>query len=256
MSLLARNLNYPQTTEKMNVNYVVANYLGERRFAPSLAEDPLFYVKAHCKFFQDNNVENVSKVTFVLNKSDEKIDEQFVNFLKNEKLNVEHEVIVRDNVGFSYGAWQDMVERNPDFDYHFLIEDDYVPTTGKIINRFLEGFKNDTIYVCCIYERGHCAMSSGLLNTKMVINEKKKNTEMILNATKSLSKDYCDGIHNQKIFLKNFEELGYNICDLSEKYRWLFVNHLGNISQHGNLEGEILLKPLFANKGSEILKHI
>ena len=239
----------------MKVNYVISNYLGDRRFAPKLKDDVLFYAKAYCKYFQDNKFDSISKVTFVLNRSNDKErDNKFIDYIKKVKLNVEHEIIVRDNKGFSYGAWQEVVGKNKDFDYHFLMEDDYIPTNNKIIDYFLAEMKSDSVvYVCCIYTEGHCAMSGGLLNTKIVNKETRINSDMILNSETKLSDSYVDGVHNQRIFLKNFEELGYKINDLKDK-RWLFVNHIGHITQHGNLEGDVILKPLYADRGSYMLE--
>ena len=237
----------------MNINYVISNYVGARRFAPKLQLDPLFYIKSHCNYFTNNKLEGVSKITFVLNKSDDyRRDEEFIDYVNNIKLSTEHELIVRDNIGFSYGAWQSVVEKNKDFDYHFLLEDDYIPRDNKIIENFFNAMQNKdkTVFVCCIYENGHCAMSSGLLNTKIVnkeITEGRLNLKMILNAEKIQSSDYALGVNNQRIFLKNFEELGYNIKDLAKENKWLFVNHLGDITHHGNPMGTILLEPLDYN---------
>lgn len=232
----------------MKVNYIVSNYLGARRFSPKLNQDALFYIKEHCKFINENKIDAISKVTIVLNKSENiERDNQFISYVNDLKLNVPHELVVRENSGFSYGAWQDAVEKNRDFDYSFLTEDDYVPSSNKIIESFLKPMNKDTAYVCCLYDKGHCAISIGLLNMSIVNSEHRLNSDMVLNAEKTLSSNYVYGIHNQRLFLKNFEELGYKISDLSKTNRWFFVNHVGNIVQYGNMEGEIIIKPIDFN---------
>ena len=237
------------------INYVVTNFLGERRFAPSLKEDVLFFIKQHIQFLNDNKISSIKKVTFVLNKcNDSERDNKFIEYINNLEMDVEFELIVRENKGFSYGAWQEVVAKNTEFDYHFLIEDDYVPTSPKFIDYFMEQMKENTVYVCCIFERGHCAMSSGLLNNKIVKNETRLDADKILNVTNFETNDYIHGVDNQRNFMLNFIELGYEINDLSETNRWLFLNHIGNISQHGNLEGEVLLKPLDVNYGKELIE--
>lgn len=226
-----------------SINYIISNFLGTRRFCPSLNKDPLFYIKKQCDFFKNNTIPNVEMVSFVLSKCDiENRDQLFIDFINTIKLPVKHELIVRENRGFSYGAWQEVVMKNINYDFHFLIEDDYLPICNNFIDYFKTQLDEETIFICQVYICEHCSMSNGFLNSKIIRKEINNiNPKMPLNAVVDNECNYVTGINNQILFLKNFTDLNYKIKDLTKKCSIPFSDHLGNIIQRGNYEKETII---------------
>lgn len=229
-----------------SINYVISNYLGERRYAPNLKIDPIFYLRKQCEFFTKNIIPEIGLVTFVLSKSDDNIrDNIFIDFIKQLKLPVKYELIVRENRGFSYGAWQDIVIKNIEYDFHFLIEDDYMLNDAHSLDDFIDLSDDETIYVCQVYVTEHCSMSNGLLNSKIVRKELNRlDIKKILNATVDNECNYVTGINNQVLFLKNFTDINYKIKDVTKINNIPFSDHLGNIIQRGSLDKKITIIPI------------
>jgi hypothetical protein len=234
----------------VSVNYVVSNYLGKRRYAPALEADPLFYVKKHCQFFQDNIVPHLSKITFVLNKcSDNERDHKFIDYVGSVRLNVPHELVVRENSGFSYGAWQDVVIKNKEYPFHFLTEDDYIPVIADFLSEFLKHIDERIIYVCSLYSpinyrMSHCAISNGLLNSSVILKENIINKTMPLNAILTNSDDYRIGCDNQILFLQNFSRLNYKIKDMTGDFNIPFLEPSGKITNYGNSLKPYIIIPI------------
>ena len=47
---------------------------------------------------------DIGLVSFIINKSDELVDNELVEFINNSDIKFNYEIILRDNNGFSYGA--------------------------------------------------------------------------------------------------------------------------------------------------------
>lgn len=128
------------------INYIVAFYIGKNRgydhYKHKFVYDPLFFVREHVKFVETCN-SNIFP-TFVFNDDiPDSIKTDIIDLCPNI------EIIFRPNNGFSYGAWNDAIIKNIDlYDYFFIIEDDYIPTSADFCEPFLNKISDIVPYVC------------------------------------------------------------------------------------------------------------
>ena len=130
----------------MNIHYVVAVFLGPRRRSQPQCE-PFYFVKKHLKFLQ---MSSFKQVTFVCNNYKPEFDDSLPIIVHEAKLPMPANVILRNNIDCSYGAWEHAIIQNIDkeLDYHFLIEDDFIPTYQNFINHFIQKMKPNAAYTC------------------------------------------------------------------------------------------------------------
>lgn len=203
----------------MKIHYVVAVYLGPRRLKS--VQDPFCHLKKQLKFLHNWN--GISKATLVCNKYDPALDKEIPKLIKFYKMPIAMDLIYRENEGGSYAAWETAVIKNLDnnLDYHFLIEDDYVPTTNKFLQPFINTMSQDTAYVCQhanFWEhKYHAAISNGLLSHKLSQNIFQKH-KRLFNLTQN-GKGYIAFEKNQMNFLDYYTENGYLLKDVSHLCR-------------------------------------
>jgi hypothetical protein len=133
------------------------------------------------------------------------------------------------------------------YDYFFMIEDDYVPDEKDFYIPFVQRIKDDTPYVCglILYQPLHAAHSNGIVSQKAC----KKVMETNENLFDELSgDDKHSAVHTQLFFLRNFQKLGYNLADITDKY---LTRHIANyhgvhplIDEYGVVGGRCLIKPI------------
>lgn len=216
----------------MKVNYIVANYIGENRnlnfYKKVFKLDPLYFFKQHLKFFEENNLSYVTP-TFVFNDDiDEKLKQ---NILTLNKQN--YEIVFRKNGGFSYGIWEEIVEKNLyDFDYFFLIEDDYIPAREDFILQHIKKLEKNVAVVCGeindSISTGYCnnldvgelnfpypAISNALITSESCIEVKKVFGKIFC---LNYFNDYTNGHANQIFYCLNFFKLGYKIIDILDEF--------------------------------------
>lgn len=241
------------------INYIVANYIGNNRRYKSYRDifsvNPLFFFKRHIEFFNANNIPEI-ECTFVFN---DDISEQ----LKKEILdltNNKHEVIFRKNAGFSYGAWDQIIKMNLEkYDYFFLIEDDYLPTTSDFLQPFMKSMTDDTAYVCGLVEwspthylSSNCkpflfpSISNGLLSAAAAKHVLKTFNELFMIGH---GNDYQSGFKNQVFFAKHFNDLNYSIKDILSEYRSdFFDSGHNNIVIYGDKNSIAPIEPIVINE--------
>lgn len=240
------------------VNYISSFYIGPNRTFPyyqkAFKEDPLYFVRKHVEF--SNYAENISKFSFVINDdiSDE-LKEEIVSITRNGNI----EILFRINNGYSYGAWNDVVKRNiNDFDYFFLIEDDYLPNFTNFSLPFIQRFKNNTAYICSLMVEisneinemvpkdygkfKHPSISNGMLSAsacKKVLDQYNVLFRIQNGSTKEI------GYWNQIYFLKNFTDAGFDILDTLDEFCSPYLNtSTGQVKIFGNPEHPPLLLPI------------
>lgn len=202
-----------------NTNYVVVFYLGKRR--SNAVTDKSLLIDKHLNYLSDNNIP-LSRVTVVIN-TDKKEDVFTAGnrLAKFKDYYTELKVIIRPNVGHSYGGWSDAVnsclEKGEKFKYYFLSEDDYLPGRTDFIDILASRMDIDTAYVCQKTTKWlgkpHAAGSNGLLSGDLA--------KRIYNRYKSALKIYpsilyCEAEDNQVHFLDNFTKSGFKIRDISD----------------------------------------
>ena len=153
----------------------------------------------------------------------------------------------RRNAGFSYGIWNDAImDTIDDYNYFFMIEDDYVPDAKDFYIPFVERINDNTPYVCgLILHPTHAAHSNGIVSQKAC----KKVMETNIHLFDELAgADKHAAIHTQLFFLRKFQSLGYNLADITDKYLTRHVaecnhGHL-KIDEYGVTDGRCLIKPI------------
>lgn len=243
---------------ELRINYIASFYVGPNRTFPyyqkAFKEDPLYFVYRHIEF--SNFAENISKFTFVIN-------DDIADDLKDKIYELTHnkniEICFRQNSGYSYGAWNEIVSKNlKSYDYFFLIEDDYIPSITNFTLPFLQRFKNNTAYVCSLMveinnkinemvpkdigQFKHPSISNGMLSAK-VCNQVLEKYKTLFRLQPGITKEI--GYWNQIYFLKNFTDLGYDISDTTDEFSSPYMNTLtGDIKIFGNPEKQPLIVPI------------
>ncbi len=118
-----------------------------------------FLVHAHCKFLSRNEIPNLNKIQFVINKgggtSSKKLLADVREIIEWYKLDIN--VMLHDNTNHSYGAWnaglKNLILHETDSKYCFLCEDDYLPTDKDFYVPFFNKFNSQSEddeygYVC------------------------------------------------------------------------------------------------------------
>jgi hypothetical protein len=235
------------------INYVPVFYIGPNRNYASYQEkfknDPMFFVRYHVKFLNTCENSKIKRTTFVFNDdiSDELKDLILQTVSKIKTMEVE--VIFRENCGFSYGAWNDVIKKNlNDFDYFFLIEDDYIPVKPDFYEDFVDRCTPEYPYVSTFvdeYQPGKfCASCSNSIIRADVCKDilQKYNELFLVNPTNILQ----DAWNTQMNFLNLFTQSGYGMRDILHKYSTPHNSdcNINRITVFGNKDLPHILVPI------------
>ena len=194
------------------IHYIVALWLGPRRVQP--VNNPYAYLRHQLYFLK--NSKSIDKATFVVNHYDTELEKQIEPIIAS--FGVKANVIYRKNLGCSWGAFQEGVIQNleNDYDYHFLIEDDYKPTDDNFLLPYLNEMREDTVYSNVIGTL--TSLTIGLLSNKWA---KKMYSERGILFNLRHSTSYKDCEWNQDHFLDHLKEIG-KIARLKNScwYQW------------------------------------
>ncbi len=214
--------------ESDRVCYIINFYLGDRRRCINE-----FYGKK--SIFLEKHIElletiphNLSKIVLNFN-LDVTHYEEFNNCLKLIPKRIKQsdvEIFVRENKGFSYGAFSDNFLRlRNNYDYFIFNEDDYFPIEDNwdayLVNKY-NSLPNSG-YLCNIIREpaewnnfrrfaGNCF---GIASTKNL----DKIVEKYGNLPNSISNDYYNQEEIQIIFGNSFEEVGLKLYDIREEFK-------------------------------------
>jgi len=237
----------------MRIAQIVNFYLGARRVEnPLYKSDRLFFLKKHLE--ATKSVPNsVKDFIFVFNTHgrDALLDEA-IELIRShtENTNCNITTMVRENLDYSYGAWDfALKEFVGEYDYSILMEDDYIPVSENYDKKFLELFDEDDIfYICQFYTnqiigKWHCAIANGMIKNKIFEDHFKEYKEGFNLC--GAGGDYGKAEWNQSRFLDRYVEKGYKIKDITEKYYVPFLNYRSSIVGYGSSENEILLAPIW-----------
>ena len=236
----------------MNIHYVVSVFLGNRRNKNQNA-DPFYCVRKHLNFLAQNPWYTS---TFVCNKFIPKIDDLLPKIAKEyDAPNLK--IIFRDNVDCSYGAWHQAVVENihKELDYHFLIEDDYIPANPWFLTPFLNKMSPNVHYVCSkLLEipramQLHASVSNGLLSHALAqkVFEKHQKVFMLCGARRSLNGlDYVMCERNQIHFLDYFE--GTKLEEIADEYQVPFLMSTNWVRQLGSTAYAPIIPIIMENK--------
>lgn len=230
----------------MSVHYVVAFYLGDRltQSCNSLIKaDRYHYVKTHIERLNRLNLPSITKATFVISEYNTEIDAGVQEIVDQSNSVIPISVLYRKNWGGSYGAWNEAITKELEggYDYHFLIEDDYVPACDEFYQPFIDKFKDNTAYVCQWWNDGHAAISNGMFSNKVAIEIQKKKKQIFNIDLKR--NDWHGFVQNQVTFLQNAKDLGYKFDDCARGFLHPFLERHDYISFFGKRTGNVLIEP-------------
>lgn len=231
----------------MNINYIVAVYLGNHGsdFVNKLLQaDKYHFIKKHLECLSKYKVDDITKVTFVVNQHEEKEDLEILKISQNQLLNIPIEVVFRENTGYSYAAWNkgvtDSIKNNESFDYYFLIEDDYIPNCDYFYQPFIDAVKENTAFVSQVWRTNHAAISNGLLVGKAA-DKILENYPTVFNVNTE-NTSYYTGVCNQVNFLSYAKDLGMNFTDVCETSLQVYL-HVNHFCFYGCVNSDVLIIP-------------
>jgi hypothetical protein len=216
----------------MKVNYIPVFYFGQRRI--NNLQDKHYFLKKHLDFLQSLDSDSPIHATLVINVSSTHDEVDVKQIISEYTLNIPVETMFRENSGYSYGGWNHALMLNifNQYDYSFLIEDDYVPSRKDFYTPFINQVKEDTSFVCTklFLSPLHAAISNGLLPG----NNAKKVFEVYGRVFDVNSGDsYGHAEMSQVNFLSLFDSLGLKLTELSEEFEKPFLNFNSEIITYG-----------------------
>jgi|TARA_R110001592_G_scaffold120003_1_gene323771 hypothetical protein len=208
--------------------YVVNFYLADRRRSePEFKDDKLYLVKKQIELLESVN-HSLTKIIFNFNVETEhyhylsKVYEIVPKSIQNASV----EISIRENKGYSYGAWSDVFLKYKDkYDYYVFVEDDYMfiePNWDTyLVNKF-ESY-SDCGYLCMLVReplewcgwRKNAGNSIGISSSDVLMRVVNKFGKL---PHHELSDVYDEAVEGQHRFSFSFLQLGYNLYDVRDDY--------------------------------------
>ena len=207
------------------VNYIVSIYCGRRR--AGIHTDFKMLLNKHIEFLS-SNPDDIDGFTFVINKTNIEYDQYCIDTINKfiEKSSLQGNLFTRENVGGSYGAWEKgIMETYGEYDYSFLIEDDYIPNLKNTVSYFLQKIKNHS-FVASYWDNNHASVSNGLFKNSLVLPTLEKHNRLFdLNTPNKSSESFTD---YQRNFINFVDSKFTDITDIgyTEFQRWKDVEYV------------------------------
>ncbi len=211
----------------MKINYIPVFYFGIRRY--NNPKDKFLFFKKQLEFISALPIDSNIEASFVINKIDSDSKEEIESVVAGYAISIPFEIIYRKNIQYSYGGWNDAIKKNinKDYDYSFLIEDDYIPTSAKFYEPFLEEMSGNTAFVCTKVMSGafprHAAISNGLISNEKCKEVLKKDRD-VFHLSSVMEKGYRFAETNQVLFLNQFLTLGFKLEQISDEFSKPFLD--------------------------------
>jgi hypothetical protein len=239
------------TTKDININYVVALYFGARKMPGvnnMLRKDPYSVAKAHLHALNTLDIPAVKKATFVVSEYKHDVDKGILKVIDEYQSKIPIEVVFRKNLGYSYSAWNDVVNSEIDIcdsnDYFFLFEDDYVANEDYFYQDYLDKLKDNVGYVCQDKGEFHARLGNGIISAD--IAKKIKESQGSVFFIPHQNDDYDGAILNQYHFLDSVKKAGYSLAGMEDKHVTIY-QHAYGFNYRGNLAGNVAIAPVSEN---------
>ena len=217
----------------MDSCYAIAFYLGDRRRKfPSYEVDRLCYLKKQIETLTVNK-HSLNKIYFIFSVEEDHYDllNKAFNIIPKNIQGAGVEIIVRKNVGFSYGAWSDLMDKT-NHDYYIFNEDDYFfiedGWDSYMINSFKEkpncgGFGIHVAFALrwhskwgdSVDKKGEHFGHSCFCTSREIIQDIKTNYDGF---TYPKTLNYQENERNQVLFSHTLVEAGYRLYDIRDDY--------------------------------------
>jgi len=235
----------------MSVHYIVALFPGADPNKIYQSSRSVF--EAHTRAISaSSSFSEISKVSFAVNMTDSHRHGPVVKKAFKDSIHgmrPKTQLVLRPNWGFSYGAWQDVIQSEAEENYDFfLIESDYLPS-GEFLAPFKAELTSDVGFVAQKISSApslHASVSNGYLSNswaKMAI--KSFGTVFSIYPFLLSRSDYMIGCENQLTFLNFIRELGGKITEVNPNLSCLYWNSdLQKIIELGRSGGWAPIKPI------------
>jgi|TARA_B110000908_G_C10245957_1_gene448820 hypothetical protein len=212
--------------------YIINFYLGDRRktIEEYNINDRLCFLKEQIEtLYQYKHSLNKIIFNFNMRERDFKYVNDLFKIIPKYIQGAEVDVNFRENIGGSYGAWNDLFETHKrKYDYYIFNEDDYFYIQDNwddyLINKY--NTLGDCGYLCMVVKepnftngyRKFLAVSVGIASSENLMKiYNNKNSICTSN-----SNEYGKMEEVQKTFASSFLEIGLNIYDIRDEYRLAF----------------------------------
>lgn len=215
----------------MKINLIIATYSGMYdKFSKNIYKKD--YLKYHLSLLNKikTNITQITIMKPLVNKEHFE-DMDYYNFNSIDISNIKNriKIIECENIGISYGQFFTAINNNIDFDYHILLEDDYVA--------YVDYFENDLInelnlvdeagYLCMFYYK----------NKVWNLIETMKYTENITTCNNMISKmnSFMENYKNTKNFYNSYRVPDISTGILSKKTISKILNKFISFDNISNL---------------------
>lgn len=211
----------------MKINYIPVFYFGVRRY--NNPKDKFLFFKKHLEFISTLPVDSNIEASFVINKIDSDNEQEIKSIVDRYNIDIPFEIIYRQNIQYSYGGWNDAIKKNinKDYDYSFLIEDDYIPTSLKFYEPFLEEMNDKIAFVCTKILSNplqrHAAISNGLISNEKCKEVLRRDRD-VFHLSSLMEKGYRFAETNQVLFLNQFLLLGFDFEEINNEFSKPFLD--------------------------------
>lgn len=229
------------------VNYIIATWGGDRRVeSKSYEEDRAFHIKAQINRLSNLN-HSIDQITIVINEDHNSAEHpefmEYINSIPDTVGGSTVHVKIRKNIGMSYGAWNYACEEYLNlFDYHIIVEDDYIPVIDNFDKILIEELESKNLgYLCACYT-DHASVSNGIISSAALKSIYNSGNNLPY-ANQENGSYGVNEIHGQIEISKAFTNAGYGVGDYTNKYLTIFES----VKDSGyTYVGSISSMPIFA----------
>lgn len=234
---------------RKDTNYIVVFYGGKRNTYNSLVPHPLYNFIQNQIAFLSKSPKGIDHATFVFNESNHPKEKEYIDYLNQISLPMPHTVVHRKNEGFSYQAWEEVIAKTyEEYNYSFLIEDDYIPSRLDFLDYFKQATDEKTVFVASHFVRNHAAVSNGLFINKHT------NPKNIFHLRRGDSR-YTTAWHNQRYFMKSYLQSGYNCTDITKIGYTIFLSGWNSFKSYTDSNLPLLIEPYHYIRLEELTEH-
>lgn len=230
----------------MTVNYIIACWMGPRRNDDSRAVgDRAFYLKTHLWALEAAQ-RSLDHVTIVLAEGGDADADAFTKAVKKVG-SVPVTVLVRENLGYSYGSWNHAFDVfGDDFNHHIIVEDDYAPWVVGFDDHLVAHAKEKKTYVCGAASRvgKHAAISNGIIPRDV--------WKAVHPAPCVAGSSVRDGNQSQRIWTAAFASKGYPIQDYMGTHSSPFWVG-GSVRWYGDFRKDPMFMPCHAARSTVLI---
>lgn len=233
---------------------IVHNYFGPRRvILQEYMEDALFFAKKQIEYL--TNVEHsLDHIVFTINRRDERDDSlisQLRLMLPASLQKATTEIIVRENIGLSYGAFSDVYKKyRTGYSHYFFTEDDYLFCEDRFDSTLISMLMENDMpgYLCGVIRNIepfglHAGNSVGVASS-VALEDVFTENDSIPHVNKRTDDPYeANVIPSQVLHTNSIHKKGYSLTDIGSRYT-LYHVWPGGYEHHFQNNDKEIIKPV------------